>query len=77
VLQWEDFLKGNAIKQLNRFRDQLCTFNDDIQRTAAVVIAGLLCALHITRQPMRDERIVFRGAGDRATRRRTGAEVYS
>ena len=41
VLQWEDFLKENALFQLARFRDQLCTFNDDIQGTAAVVLAGV------------------------------------
>jgi malic enzyme len=63
VLQWEDFLKGNAIKQLKRFKDRLCTFNDDIQGTAGVVVAGLFCALRITRQAMRDQRIVFAGAG--------------
>jgi malate dehydrogenase (oxaloacetate-decarboxylating) len=62
-LQWEDFLKGNAIKQLNRFRDQLCTFNDDIQGTAGVVLAGLYSALRITGQPLAGQRIVFAGAG--------------
>lgn len=63
VLQWEDFLKENALKQLARFRDQLCTFNDDVQGTAAVVLAGLLGALRLTGRPMREQRVVFAGAG--------------
>jgi malic enzyme len=63
VLQWEDFLKANAITQLARFRDLLCTFNDDIQGTAAVAVAGVYAALQITRRPIRDQRIVFGGAG--------------
>ena len=63
VLQWEDFLKGNAIAQLVRFRDRLCTFNDDIQGTAATVIAGVYAAMRITRQSMRDQRVVIAGAG--------------
>jgi malic enzyme len=63
VLQWEDFLKGNALKQLSRFRDKLCTFNDDIQGTAGVVVSGLLGALRITKTRMRDQLIVFAGAG--------------
>ncbi len=63
VLQWEDFLKENALFQLSRFRDQLCTFNDDIQGTAGVVLAGVYGALRITGQRMRDQRVVFAGAG--------------
>jgi len=63
VLQWEDFLKENALFQLARFRDQLCTFNDDIQGTAGVTLAGLYGALRITGQKMRDQRVVFAGAG--------------
>ena len=63
VLQWEDFLKANAITQLARFGDRLCTFNDDIQGTAAVVVAGLYAALRITGQAMRDQRVVLGGAG--------------
>jgi malic enzyme len=63
LLQWEDFLKGNAINQLNRFRDRLCTFNDDIQGTAGVTLAGIYGGLRITGQPIEEQRIVFAGAG--------------
>ncbi len=63
VLQWEDFLKANALTQLARFRDRLCTFNDDIQGTASVVVAGVYAALRITGQRMRDQRVVLGGAG--------------
>ena len=64
VLQWEDFLKENAIAQLHRFRDRLCTFNDDIQGTAAIVVAGVYAALRLTRaSSIRDQRVVIAGAG--------------
>jgi len=63
VLQWEDFLKENALAQLARFRDRLCTFNDDIQGTAATVLAGLLVALRTTGQSMGAQRMLVAGAG--------------
>lgn len=63
LLQWEDFYKGNAILQLQRFRDKLCTFNDDIQGTAAVALAGMFTAVKASGQQMRDQRLVFAGAG--------------
>jgi malic enzyme len=63
VLQWEDFLKENAMKQLARFRGRLCTFNDDIQGTAATVLAGIYAAVRVTGVAMRTQRMVIAGAG--------------
>ena len=67
VLQFEDFATDNAISLLARYRDRTCTFNDDIQGTAAVALAGLYAAGRITGVPLREQRLVFLGAGSAAT----------
>jgi malate dehydrogenase (oxaloacetate-decarboxylating) len=63
LLQWEDFAQGNAYRLLERYRDRLCTFNDDIQGTAAVTTAALLAAVNVTGEPLRDQRVAILGAG--------------
>jgi malate dehydrogenase (oxaloacetate-decarboxylating) len=63
LLQWEDFAGINAGRLLERYRDRLCTFNDDIQGTAAVAAGTLLAAIHVTGVPLIEQRIVLLGAG--------------
>ncbi len=67
LLQWEDFAKQNARRLLNHYQDQLCTFNDDIQGTGAVTLAGLLAAVHVTGAHLNEQRVVILGAGSAAT----------
>ena len=63
LLQWEDFAGANASRLLARYRNQLCTFNDDIQGTAAIAAATLVSAIHITGVPLVEQRIVLFGFG--------------
>jgi malate dehydrogenase (oxaloacetate-decarboxylating) len=63
LLQWEDFAGTNAARLLERYRDRLCTFNDDIQGTAAVTTATLLAAVNATGVPLAEQTIAMFGAG--------------
>ncbi len=63
LLQWEDFHKNNANRLLERYRDRLCTFNDDIQGTASVATGTLLAAIQITGVALTEQRIAILGGG--------------
>jgi malate dehydrogenase (oxaloacetate-decarboxylating) len=67
LLQWEDFALANANRLLARYREQLCTFNDDIQGTAAIAVGALLSAINVTGLPITEQRIAVLGAGTAGT----------
>ena len=66
-IQWEDFANINAVPILARYRDKICTYNDDIRGTAGVALAGIFAALRITGQNITEQRLLFLGGGSAGT----------
>jgi len=62
-IQWEDFAGVNAIRILDKYRDKICTFNDDIQGTAAIAVAGFIAISRLLNKPFKGQKFLFLGAG--------------
>ncbi len=67
LLHWEDFAIGNANRLLARYREELCSFNDDIQGTAAIAVGTILSAINVTGVPLAEQRVAVVGAGSAGT----------
>ena len=63
LLQWEDFAPSNGRRILEKYREQICTFNDDMQGTGAITLAAAISAVRVCGTPLRNQRVVIFGAG--------------